>query len=133
MAATFDQAVAILNLDPDDMTGGDAIELQLYLDAANEWIATKVTDTSPAPVTLATLELLRSLWESQRGTDASPLAGDDPVPVNTLSAVITSRVLELIGPYMHKAVPLGLANFDQVPGWPDAVEWWLEPDIVGPR
>jgi hypothetical protein len=120
VAVTVGEALRQLNLD-DDLD--DIVELKLYVDAANEWVAGKVADTSPASVRLATLFLVDHLWGSQRGPVASPTS-DDLVFVNSKAYAIPNRVLELLGPYLLSSTtsaPVG--SFPDARSWPDPVEY----------
>lgn len=116
MTVTAAEAQAQLNLD-----GAVTAELQLFVDAANAWIATKVSDTSPAPVRLATLFLVEHLWESQRGPAAIPSAADELVTVTGVGYAIPNRVKELLDPYLGSTSPT--YAFPDAAAWPDAVEW----------
>lgn len=115
---TLAEALRQLNIDE---VPADTTELDLYVAAANEWVEERVTDTSPAPVKLATLMLLDHLWETQRGPSATPLDVDTGAPTG-LGYAVPNRVLELLGPYMTTAAqPTG--SFPDAVAWPDPVEW----------
>lgn len=118
MAVTLDEAIDQLNLEGSE----DLIELQLYVDAANEWIAAKVSDTSvhPSLVKLATLFLIDHLWGSQRGPAGIPGAGDEIVTVSGVGFAIPNRVLELIDLDLSKTSPT--YSFPDAAAWPDSVE-----------
>jgi hypothetical protein len=116
MSITLDDATDHLNLDDDS---ADLYELSLYVDAANEWIATRVTDMSPAPVTLAALFLVGHWWESQRGTTNTPLSDEDTV-IAGIGYAIPNRVLELIDPWRTRSAPRG--SFPDAVSYPDPVE-----------
>lgn len=118
MSVTIDEAAAHLNVPMDSEEIG---KIRLFTDAANEWIANKITDTSPAVVKLATLFLLEHFWESQRGPAFTPLAGDEMVEVDGTSYSIPNRVLELIHDYRVKATPTG--SFPDAPCWPEPAGW----------
>lgn len=117
MSVTLDQALDQLNIRP---TSSDVAEVQLYTDAATEWIDSKVPDTSPTPITLATLFLIEHLWESQRGPASTPLS-DEMVEVSGKSYAIPNRVLEMIEPFRSKARPAG--SFPTATLWPDDTVW----------
>lgn len=125
MAITLEEALRQLNI-PEAPTGGDLLELELYIDAANEWISERVTTTSPAPVRLATLMLLDHLWETQRGPAGSPLEPDLDQGTTGSGFAVPNRVVELITPWLVEglgdvpASPIG--SFPDAPGWPDPVE-----------
>lgn len=117
MSITLDEALDVLNIPG---STEDVAEISLYMDAANEWIATRITDTSPNPVKLATLFLLDHLWQSQRGPASTPLS-DEMVTVGSIGYAIPNRVLELIEPYRTKAAPT--YSFPDAVAFPDPVEW----------
>jgi len=54
-----------------------------------------------APITLATKELIRHLWRSQRGATGLPLQGGEDVYVPTLPFALPNGVRELLAPYMR--------------------------------
>lgn len=119
MAVILAEAIEQLNMEDDSPDLG---ELVLYVDAANEWVATKVTGTSaPSAVKLATLILVAHLWETQRGPASSPLAGDDQIVVAGWGYAIPNRVKELIAPDVGRATATG--SFPDARAWPDAAEW----------
>lgn len=123
MSITFNEAVAQLNYQhgPTDPT-----ELNLYIDAANEWVAMRVADTSPAPVKLATLLLLDHLWNTQRGGAFTPVDEETGTPY-TFGFAVPNRVLELLAPYMARGAGANPASashaFPDAAGWPDPVEY----------
>lgn len=123
MTITLDEALAQLNYDevPDDTS-----ELELFIDAANEWVATRVSDTSPAPVHLATLLLLDHLWATQRGASSTPVDEELGTPVS-FGFAIPNRVLELLAPYMTDGLGARPAqpsySFPDAVAYPDPVEW----------
>jgi len=119
VAITLTQALAQLNLPEEPV---DPTELELYVDAANEWVATRVSDTSPAPVQLATLFLLDHLWETQRGPSATPLDVETGLTVG-FGFAVPNRVLELLRPYLSSPGPTG--EFPDAVAFPDPVEWPL--------
>lgn len=110
-----------LNIDEDDDT--DDEEIDFFVAVANEWIATQVTDTTPAPVRNATLELVRHLWDSQRGPAALDLDADG-FSLGLLGFAIPTRVKELLGPYLTgTAPPAATGSFPDAADWPDPVCW----------
>lgn len=123
MSITIEEALDQLNV---SMSSPDVAEITLYMDAANEWVATRVSDTSPAPVKVATLILLDHLWETQRGPATSPLS-DEMVTVASAGYAIPNRVLELLAPYMTLGVgsrPAAVSySFPSAVAFPDPVEW----------
>jgi len=109
-----------LNFDDDEHT--DDAELGFFLIAANEWMAAAVTDLTPAPVLLGTLELIRHWWETQRGPGFDGTLSDDGTGLGLRGFAIPNRVRELISPWAAPAAtgaPLG--SFPDAPRWPDAV------------
>ncbi len=122
MTVTSDEALSQLNsLDGVD----DPVELELYVDAANEWVATRVTDTTPAPVRLATLMLVDHLWETQRGPVSS--APFDDSSFDRTGYAVPNRVLELLAPYLTDGLGQSPAaprhSFPDAVAYPDPVEW----------
>lgn len=119
MTITLADALEKLNI-PNDSS--EVYEVSDYMDAANEWIAEKVTDTSPAPVKLATLFLLDHLWSLQRGPAvANPIDDYGVGFIGSPGFAIPNRVLELIAPYITKTGPL--YSFPDAVAFPDPVEW----------
>lgn len=122
MTITFDEALSQLNMESPE----DPAELELYVDAANEWVATRVSDTSPAPVRLATLMLLDHLWETQRGPASNPVDDELGTP-GTFGFAVPNRVLELLAPYMSSGIgakpAVSTFSFPDAVGHPDPVEW----------
>lgn len=124
MSVTVEEAARQLNF---VAVPADPTELTLYVAAANEWIATRVADTSPAPVRLATLMLVDHLWSTQRGPiGVSPL--DDELSSPSLAGfAIPNRVMELIRPFMVAGggLPPGpVGVFPEAECWPDpSVRW----------
>lgn len=107
-----------LNIENDD----DDTELTFFVDAANAWVATQVSDTTPKPVQLATRELVRHWWDSQRGPAAGPLDVDGEFSLGALGFAIPTRVKEMLGPYLTStttAAPVG--SFPDALDWPDDV------------
>lgn len=124
MAVTLAQAKLHLNIDLTDTT--DDTELQFFVDAANEWIATQVptANLNAKPVQLGTLELVRHWWDSQRGPAAAVLDDSENWHLGLLGFAIPTRVRELIGPYrssVSTAAPTG--SFPDAACWPDSVRW----------
>lgn len=118
MTITLDEALEQLNVTSSD----DEDEISLYVDAANEWIATRVTDTSPTPIKLAALFLVDHWWESQRGPVGTPLS-DDTVTYNGRGFAIPNRVMELLGPYISGTSGSPVGSFPDAVAYPDPVEW----------
>lgn len=123
MSVTITEALDQLNV---SMGSPDVAEITLYMDAANEWVATRVSDTSPTPVKVATLILLDHLWETQRGPATSPLV-DEMVTVASSGYAIPNRVLELLAPYMAAGIgsrPAAASfSFPDAVAFPDPAEW----------
>lgn len=117
MPITLPEAKAQLNVAGDDDDG----EIMLYVDAANEWIATRVTDTDPTPVKLAALFLVDHWWTSQRGPIGTPIS-EETMFIDGRGFAIPNRVLELLGPYITTTAAPRFAFPDAV-AHPDAVEW----------
>lgn len=122
MTITFAEALSQLNIVG---APGDPTELQLYVNAANEWVAKRVSDTSPAPVRLATLMLLDHLWETQRGPASNPVDEELGTP-GSFGFAVPNRVLELLAPYMTSGTGRKPAassySFPDAVAFPDAVE-----------
>lgn len=131
MTVTVAEALEQLNTDAGSV---DAGELQLYVDAANEWVDGRigqpgfisVADAAARPnvVKLATLFLIDHLWESQRGPAGSPLGDDYASPlvvVNGRGFAIPNRVLELL--HSDATKPAAVGSFPAASSWPDPVEW----------
>lgn len=119
MSITLDDALDVLNVPADSE---DLAEIALYVDVVNTWMASRIADTSPSPVTLATLFLLEHLWQSQRGPGSgSPLDGAESVIVGSVGYAIPNRVLELIDPYRTKASPT--YSFPDAVAYPDPAQW----------
>ncbi len=57
----------------------------------------------PAPVRLAAMLIISSLWESQRGASAMPLQGGESGPPNSADAV-PAKAIELLAPYRRAPV-----------------------------
>lgn len=118
MAITRDQALAQLNF---TSAPSDTTELDLYVEAANEWVASKVDDPSSATATLAALFLVDHWWSTQRGPVASPLDDEDEVvEIRGTTYAIPLKVLDLLD---LKPNPQPLGSFPDAVGWPDPVEW----------
>lgn len=122
MSITLDEALAQLNIE----RGDDDEEVELYVAAANEWVETRVSDTSPSPVKLATLLLVDHLWATKRGPVGSPVDEDTGTPY-TFGFAIPNRVLELLAPYMTAGIGAKPAaatfSFPDAVAHPDPVEW----------
>lgn len=116
MTVLLEEAVARLNIT--SLTASLVEELVLYVDAANEWVASKVTDTDTSRARLATLELVDHLWSSsQRGPgSASPFGSDETsIVVGGYGYAIPNRVKELLD--LHPPGPSG--SFPAAECWPD--------------
>lgn len=124
MSVTIDEALVQLNMA--SPSAEVVAEVTLYMDAANEWVATRVSDTSPTPVKLATLFLLDHLWDMQRGPSTSPVDEETGTPYS-FGFAIPNRVLELLAPYMGAgagAKPSAVSySFPDAVAFPDPVEW----------
>jgi hypothetical protein len=92
--------VADLDVDPDGRItykdGYTRFPAGLYL-----WTYVAGRVIIPAPITLATKELVRHLWRSQRGATGLPLQGGEDVYVPTLPFALPNGVRELLAPYMR--------------------------------
>lgn len=124
MAVDLTQAKVHLNIDLTDTT--DDAELQFFVDAANEWIATQVAaaDLTAKPVQLGTLELVRHWWDSQRGPAGGVLDDSENWHLGLLGFAIPTRVRELIGPYRSSAsTAAATGSFPDAPTWPDSARW----------
>ena len=97
MIVTLDAARRHLQFEDEDHEDDD--ELLFFLSSASEWMAKKVVDVSPKPVQNATLELLRHLWDTQRGPVDGSLDSDTLVRPGSGFA-IPNRVMQLIEPYL---------------------------------
>ncbi len=117
MTVTRDQAADHLNMN--GVADVELTKLDLYVDAANGWVGSRVTDTAPSAVQLATLFLIEHWWASQRGPDA--FVDDEFVGVGSVGYAIPTRVQELLGPFMGRSSPSG--SFPTASAWPDPVEW----------
>lgn len=116
MTVTIDEAIDHLNITESE----DQVEVELYVNAANEWVATKVADPSAYAVKLATLFLIQHLWNSsQRGPTAVAI-DDEIVTVTGVGYAIPNRVRELLQPYLVQAAPA--YSFPDAAYWPDAAE-----------
>lgn len=125
MAITLAQAKLHLNIDATDTTDDD--ELQFFVDAANEWIATQVgsADLAAKPVELATRELVRHWWAmSQLGPMDVPEPGDD---IGLIGLRVPPFVHEMLGPYLtgnaSASPPAPVGSFPAAASWPDPVCW----------
>lgn len=116
MAVTIDEAIDHLNITERE----DQVEVELYVNAANDWVATKVADPDAYAVKLATLFLIQHLWNSsQRGPTAVSL-DDEIVTVTGTGYAIPNRVRELLQPYLAGTSPT--YSFPDAAAWPDAIE-----------
>ena len=119
MAITLADAKLELNIDVGDISEDD--ELELYVDAANEWVASKVEDTTTARAQLATRMLVAHLWETQRGPASSPL-DDDGTLIRGAGYAVPNRVKELLGLASDMALRLSpSASFPDAGEWPDPI------------
>lgn len=118
MAVTLEQARTHLNFDADET--GDDTELQFMVDAANEWVATQITDVTPKPVQLGTLELVRHFWDTQRGAFGNPLDNEGEFSMGLLGFSVPNRVKELLAPFLDAGTPAALGSFPDAEDWPDA-------------
>ncbi len=111
-------AQAKTHLDITDTENDD--ELQFFVSTANEWIATKCGTSTAYPVRMGTLELVRHLWESQRGPGFASLDDDSDgsFSLGLLGFAIPTRVLELIAPFMTALTPAPLMSFPVAADWP---------------
>lgn len=123
MSVTIEDAADHLKLLPGDAEG--IARLQPFVDAANDWIASKAPDTTPAAVVdLATKFLIEHWYESQRGPSAV-VVGEEVVYVDGRGYAIPNRVAQLLG-LGAPSSPSGASSFPDARGWPDPVErcWW---------
>jgi len=122
MAVTLDQAREHLEFDDTDHDQDD--QLQFYVDAANEWMATAVTTLEPKPVQMGTLELIRIAWKAHRGPAAGDLEGDELGGRGFLGFAIPNSVREWIEPWAVGEISGGspMGSFPTDDGydcWPD--------------
>lgn len=118
MAILLADAKSHLNIPLDDTT--DDVELQFFVDAANEWIADKVADPSTKQVQLATRMLVAHWWETQRGPSGGVLDDDGDARGSWFS--IPNKVKELL-PERHAAASTPQGSFPEAVAWPDPVEY----------
>lgn len=97
----------------------DLDELAKYVDAANEWVASKVSDTTTPSARLATFFLIDHWWQAHRRA-MSPTADEDGVLVGGGGfTAVPGRVREMLGlSVAHKA----MGAFPSAVAWPDPVE-----------
>lgn len=116
MAVTITEAIARIN----GLSSEDLIEYELYVDAANEWVALHTTDTTTAMARVATLTLLDHLWsQSQRGPMPGPnLSADETVQVHGVGYAIPNQVKEMLG----LGTPTPQASFPKAADYPDSIE-----------
>jgi hypothetical protein len=112
-----------LNIDDDEDVDDD--EVEFFVDAANEWVATQVdaADLTARPVQLATRELIRHWWVSSQLGPASPadLEADD---IGLIGLRIPPIVHEMLGPFLAgdgAEAPAPLGSFPDALDWPDPV------------
>ena len=115
MAITIDDAKAHLNKTTDD----DDVELLFFVNAANEWMAAEVGDTTSYTVQLATRMLVAHWWETQRGPAGNPIDGDDAERRGSWFS-IPNKVRELLQS-KHSTATTPRYDFPDVAGWPDQV------------
>lgn len=116
MSVTVEDATTFLNLTAE----GDIADVELYVDAANGWIAQTVTDTATAAVELATLFLIQHWWRQSQLGPAAFVPDGELVVIGSVGYAIPNRVRELIGPYLARYSPTG--EFPDAVAWPDPVE-----------
>ena len=119
MPVTLEDALDHLNI----TTRYEDGEVSLYVAAANEWIAERVSDTSPTPIKLATLFLIGHWWDSQRGPVGTPIDDGDLVTFNGRAYAIPNRVLEILGPWLLSEHTEPVYSFPDAVAFPDPVEW----------
>jgi hypothetical protein len=123
VTVTLDEALDQLNIED----ASDVAEIQLYVDAANEWVDRRigvagwVASTEVNTIKLATLFLVDHLWESQRGPAATPLGGDEFVQVASRSFAVPNRVIDLLRDPSRNAA--AAHAFPDACAWPDPAEW----------
>lgn len=119
MSVTVEEAAAHLNLTEDDP---DLVELELYVEAANTWVAGKVTDTDDPTTKLATLVLIQHWWRAtQLGPATSPV-DEEMALIGAASYAIPNIVKTLLGLDISSAgAPTG--DFPDAVAWPDPVEF----------
>lgn len=119
-----DLAEAKQHLNIDDDIDDD--EVEFFVDAANEWVATQVdaADLTARPVQLATRELIRHWWDASQRGPGSVVDAEDGFSLGLLGFAIPTRVKEILGPYLSgtataPAAPVGA--FPDPLAWPDPV------------
>lgn len=127
MTVTIPEAYRHLNIE----SGEHANEVDLFVDAANEWVASRIGQPGwisataaaarPNIIKVATLFLISHLWESQRGPAASPLDGDLATTGGLLGFAIPNRVAELLQDSSTTATPKH--SFPDAASWPDPVKY----------
>lgn len=119
MAITLDEAKTHLNIPLTYLD--DDTELELFVDAANEWIAAEVTDDTTAVARLATRMLVAHWWQTQRGP-AGGSFGDDGDGSRGAWFSIPNKVRELLQE-KHAAASTPQGSFPDAVAWPDSVEY----------
>lgn len=116
---SLDAAKAHLNAEDSD----DDAEIAWYLSVAIDWVTKKVSDITPTPVKMAILEVVRHLYDTQRGPGATPLDpdGGGDAAIGSFDFLTVPRVRELLGPYLLQPTPVG--SFPDARVWPDQIEW----------
>lgn len=118
---TVAEAKVELNIASSDATYDT--ELPWYVDASNVWIASKVADTTPAPVKLATLFLIKHWWNTQKEPQTAPTPDGDVVVIAGRGFAIPNAVKEMLGPYLSTSGSVPSYSFPDAVAWPDPVEW----------
>lgn len=118
MAITLADAKLQLN----KTTNDDDVELQFYVDAANEWIANEVADDDTFTSKLATRMLVEHWWRTQRGPAGGPLddSGDGSAGGRDFWRSIPPNVKELLQSRAAEAATPRY-SFPDAGGWPDPV------------
>lgn len=123
MSVTFDDALTHLHIE--EPTGLEATNLDLYVEAANQWVGAKVADTIPEYVLqLATLLLIQHWWERSQLQQVNTLVDEQYVDIEGRTYAIPSGVRELIEGFLLTSVrPAPVSSFPDAAAWPDPVEW----------
>lgn len=119
MTVTLDEAIDTLNITDDDLSW----RVQLYVDAANEWIEANVDEDylERSTVKLATLFLVEHFWNSSQRGPTGPDVGEDFVMVSGIGYAIPNRVKELLGISLAQSGPS--YEFPEAVAFPDPAEW----------
>ncbi len=119
MAITLADAKAHLNIPSDEHD--DDVELEFFVNVANEWIEEEVADPDSYRAQLATRMLVAHWWETQRGPAGGVLDdGGGAAPGSWYS--IPNKVKELL-PEKHSAASTPQGSFPEAVAWPDPVEY----------